>query len=523
MPTLADMLKIKNIINNLIKKLYVIFSFVFFKIILKPFVLIYKLFFFFLSLFSFALLGSKNKEDPDNAIEQKIKDCDYAYELYKIIKEEFIQKILFNLSKTILKISKYKYIGLPIRLIFKLLFLFKKFSLSYKWITFYLIQQFLLWSCLFIWFFGYTYDYHNDRFLYQYFLTLVVVNYNIYMLGVYLFKIKVMKPFDYLRGLGTMFFLNWIFFYLSLPIWYFIFDHMDKGMTYKSIKWLQKYEAKLDSIPMFEADLKSRISIKEKKEIAKAKIERIIIRKRQLREERRLKKIAEKKTFFGALKHLLLDSLWVVANKIAYKKTVRDALFMMRAKDVTYDQKPVATEIMCRLLVVLKRTVWTKFLRIRGKSLKNIKNYLAVVWIKVHKKYKTRTLKQKYYEIRGRGIINRDWKFKQEMAKMNVGYMYKTQSDELTEEINKYKKDGLMTKREKRDLRDFDRQFGPDDVELSISLKKGMLNRLENRKQKQQEKIEKLKEKNKILLPYPGKHNPLNKNQKFAVEYDKIY
>ena len=80
-------------------------------------------------------------------------------------------------------------------------------------------------------------------------------------------------------------------------------------MTYKSIKILRDYESTLDSIQMFEADLKSRNSIKEKKIIAKEKIKNIKLKKKELREQKRLKKIAEKKTILGALKHLFLDML----------------------------------------------------------------------------------------------------------------------------------------------------------------------------------------------------------------------
>ena len=50
-----------------------------------------------------------------------------------------------------------------------------------------------------------------------------------------------------------------------------------------------------------------------------------------------------------------------------------------------------------------------------------------------------------------------------------------------------------------------------------------MLERLENRKEKQREQIKKNRAKNKLVLPYPGKHNPLNKNPEITIEYDKIY
>jgi len=64
------------------------------------------------------------------------------------------------------------------------------------------------------------------------------------------------------------------------------------------------------------------------------------------------------------------------------------------------------------------------------------------------------------------------------MTRENIA-TFKT--NELTDKLNQYKKDGLLTKKERRDLRKMEKQFFGNDLEADINIKSNIIERADRR------------------------------------------
>ena len=135
-----------------------------------------------------------------------------------------------------------------IRYFIKLLWnLFKRFSLWYTLERYIRVQQFILKLMFFVWFVGFTWSYHNDRFLYTYFMEVYMYNWIIWQAGTYCFRVKFMSWWDYIRGFFFVAFW-WKFHYIiSFPVLHWIVDRLDKTVDYESMGWVYKFEEYLES------------------------------------------------------------------------------------------------------------------------------------------------------------------------------------------------------------------------------------------------------------------------------------
>ena len=109
-----------------------------------------------------------------------------------------------------------------------------------------LVQKTIYSSCWVIWFCGFTYDYHNNIFLFEPFVEAYLANSFIYNVSVYSFKIKNITLFQYVRGLCFVCIWHYIDYAVCLPILRWVVYVLDKKVDYESMGWVYKLEAYLD-------------------------------------------------------------------------------------------------------------------------------------------------------------------------------------------------------------------------------------------------------------------------------------
>ena len=122
----------------------------------------------------------------------------------------------------------------------------KKMAMWYTEYRYTVIQKLIYGSCWIIWFCGFTYDYHDDIYLFVYFIDVYLINSFIYNVCVYSFKIKNITWFQYVRGLCFVSFWHYIDYAVCLPIFRWVVYVLDKKVFYESMGWVYKLEEYLD-------------------------------------------------------------------------------------------------------------------------------------------------------------------------------------------------------------------------------------------------------------------------------------
>ena len=110
-----------------------------------------------------------------------------------------------------------------------------------------LVQKTIYSLCWIIWFCGFTYDYHNNIFLFEPFVEAYLANSFVYNVSVYSFKIKNITLFQYIRGLCFVCIWHYIDYAVCLPILRWVVYVLDKKVDYESMGWVYKLEAYLDA------------------------------------------------------------------------------------------------------------------------------------------------------------------------------------------------------------------------------------------------------------------------------------
>lgn len=171
---------------------------------------------------------------------------------------------------------------------------------------------------------------------------------------------------------------------------------------------------------------------------------------------------------------------------------------MMRATDAPAAMKPIATENLSRLLLNLKRFSYSNFFK-KKKTSNAFRNYLAIAFKKFKLFFKVKTLQEKYQSH----VI-----FEQSKARMRhsifMNNMFRendniVKNEDLTMKLNEYKKQNLLTKKEKRDLNAMTKEFFGDNIETDIDIKSNLISRVE-RRQALKNKVKTYKEKSNINI-----------------------
>ena len=190
----------------------------------------------------------------------------------------------YEINSQIYLLTKLNHLWAWIKYIILLLWnLFRLFSLNYTIERYIRTQKFIIKIMFFVWFVGFTWSYHNDRFLYTYFMDVYMINWLIWQTGTYCFRIKFMSWWDYVRAFSCMYFWWTFHSIISFPVLHWLVDRLDKTVDYESMGWVYKFEEYLESkgwMPKHQHTNKRKKELQERTRIARERsIENYFARK----------------------------------------------------------------------------------------------------------------------------------------------------------------------------------------------------------------------------------------------------